>query len=130
MSHHKFLLYDFMQVAGGAERVTLTLARAFPDYRTLVSRCYEDAKPLIDSMPVDITQLCGGWSVLLPRILESMWCFRMRSQRLAQADTVLYSGFYAPLAVHRQLVGRRLYYCHTVPRFVYDLYENTLSQLP
>ncbi|PIF19367.1 MULTISPECIES: glycosyltransferase [unclassified Acidovorax] len=130
MSHHKFLLYDFMQVAGGAERVTLTLARAFPDYRTLVSRCYEEAKPLIDSMPVDITQLCGGWSVLLPRILESMWCFRMRSQRLAQADTVLYSGFYAPLALHRQLVGRRLYYCHTVPRFVYDLYENTLSQLP
>lgn len=126
----KYLLYDFMQVAGGAERVTLTLAEAFPDFETVVSRCYPAAQPLLDATPVVPTELCGGWSTCLPRILESMWCFRFRTQHLRDADVVLYSGFYSPLAVHQQRSGRRLYYCHTIPRFAYDLYEITQASFP
>ncbi len=126
----KYLLYDFMQVAGGAERVTLTLAEAFPDFETVVSRCYPAAQPLLDTSSVVPTELRGGWSTWLPRILESMWCFRFRSQRLRDADVVLYSGFYSPLAVHQQRSGRRLYYCHTIPRFAYDLYASTLAGFP
>lgn len=125
-----YLLYDFMQVAGGAERVTLTLAEAFPDFQTLVSRCYPDAQPLLDASTAQVQELRGGWSVRLPRILESMWCFRFRAGRLHDAHTVLYSGFYAPLAVYQQRSGRRFYYCHTIPRFAYDLYDSTLAGFP
>ncbi|GKT21350.1 glycosyltransferase [Acidovorax sp. SUPP3334] len=125
-----YLLYDFMQVAGGAERVTLTLAEGFPDFQTLVSRCYPDAQPLLDSSTAEVQELRGGWSTCLPRILESMWCFRFRAGRLHDAQTVLYSGFYAPLAVYHQRSGRRLYYCHTIPRFAYDLYDSTLAGFP
>lgn len=125
-----FLLYDFMQVAGGAERVTLTLAEAFPELCTVVSRCYTQAAPLLDASPAQVYELRGGWSTCLPRILESLWCFRFRSQCLREADSVLYSGFYAPLAVGQQRRGRRIYYCHTIPRFAYDLYESTLAQYP
>ncbi|MDA8445573.1 glycosyltransferase [Paracidovorax valerianellae] len=125
-----YLLYDFMQVAGGAERVTLTLAEAFPDFQALVSRCYPAAQPLLEGSSADVQELRGGWSTCLPRILESMWCFRFRAERLREADTVLYSGFYAPLAVYEQRSGRRFYYCHTIPRFAYDLYDSTLAGFP
>lgn len=125
-----YLLYDFMQVAGGAERVTLTLAEAFPDFQTLVSRCYPDAQALLDGSTAQVQELRGGWSALLPRILESMWCFRFRADRLYDAHTVLYSGFYAPLAVYQQRSGRRFYYCHTIPRFAYDLYDSSLASFP
>ena len=125
-----FLLYDFMQVAGGAERVTLTLAQALPNFQTVVSRCYAQAQPLLDGSPVSVRELRGGWSTYLPRILESMWCFRFRSQCLHDAQQVVYSGFYAPLAVYQQRGGQRIYYCHTIPRYAYDLYESTLAQFP
>lgn len=125
-----YLLYDFMQVAGGAERVTLTLAEAFPDFQTLVSRCYPAAQPLLEGSSANVQELRGGWSMCLPRILESMWCFRFRAERLQEAHTVLYSGFYAPLAVYQQRSGRRIYYCHTIPRFAYDLYDRTLAGFP
>lgn len=129
--HHKsYILYDFMQVTGGAERVTITLSKAFPDFETVVSRCYPQAKPLLDHSSVRIRELYGGWSSCLPRILESIWCFRFRTQFLFAADVVIYSGFYAPLAVHRQRNGRKIYYCHTIPRFAYDLYERTLIKIP
>ncbi len=129
ISRH-YLLYDFMQVAGGAERVTLTLAEAFPEFRTVVSRCYPQADPLLKASSARVHELRGGWSAWLPRILESMWCFRVRARCLRDAETVVYSGFYAPLAVHHQRQGRRIYYCHTVPRFAYDLYESTLAGFP
>lgn len=125
-----YLLYDFMQVAGGAERVTLTLAEAFPDFQALVSRCYPAAQPLLEGSSANVQELRGGWSTCLPRILESMWCFRFRAERLREGDTVLYSGFYAPLAVYQQRSGRRFYYCHTIPRFAYDLYDSTLAGFP
>lgn len=125
-----YLLYDFMQVAGGAERVTLTLAEAFPEFRTVVSRCYPQASPLLQASSAQVHELRGGWSAWLPRILESMWCFRVRARCLRDAETVVYSGFYAPLAVYHQRQGRRIYYCHTIPRFAYDLYESTLSDFP
>lgn len=126
-----FILYDFMQVAGGAERVTLTLAQALPGFETVVSRCYPQARPLMVGVSVQVRELKGGWSSCLPRILESMWCFRFRSQCLRDARQVVYSGFYAPLAVHQQRGGgQRIYYCHTIPRYAYDLYESTRARFP
>lgn len=127
---NNFLLYDFMQVAGGAERVTLTLAEALPNFQVTVSRCYKQAENLLESSSVSVVELRGGWSACLPRILESMWCFRFRTQWLCDAQQVIYSGFYAPLAVFNQHGGRRIYYCHTIPRYAYDLYIETLSALP
>ncbi|MEJ8293831.1 glycosyltransferase [Delftia tsuruhatensis] len=125
-----FLLYDFMQVVGGAERVTLTLAEALPEFDTIVSRCYPEAQTLLNASRIKVHELKGGISSFLPRILESMWCFRFRSQCLRDANQVIYSGFYAPLAVYSQRGGLRIYYCHTVPRFAYDLYADEIRKLP
>lgn len=126
----KWLLYDYMQVAGGAERVTLTLARTLPDFQTLVSRTYADAEPLLAEAALPITQLGTRWTRWMTRIPEAAFNFRFRSRRLAQARAVLYSGFYAPMAVHQQKAGLKVYYCHTIPRFAYDLYGASRAGFP
>lgn len=130
MEKKNYLLYDFMQVAGGAERVTLSLAEGLSGFQVLVSRCYPEALPLLNTSAVKVQELRGGWSQCLPRILESLWCFRFRTQCLEDAHVVIYSGFYAPMAVAQQRTGRRLYYCHTIPRFAYDLFDTSKADFP
>jgi glycosyltransferase involved in cell wall biosynthesis len=130
MMPNKLLLYDYLQVAGGAERVTLTLAAALPDFHCVVSRTYPESSPLIQKTEASVTQLCNGWTRLLTRIPEAMFNFRFRANCVDDAKVVLYSGFYAPLAVHRQKSGRRVYYCHTIPRFAYDLYCASRQSFP
>lgn len=130
LKEKKFILYDYMQVSGGAERVTLVLAERFPEYRVVVSRKYLEANKLMSEFPASIEQLGNRYTKWLTRIPEAILNFRMRSECVATASTVLYSGFYAPLAVKRQASGRRIYYCHTIPRYAYDLYEESRLKYP
>ncbi len=125
-----YLLYDFMQVAGGAERVTLQIAQRFPWLQPVVSRVYADAAPLVAAAGADVLALADGKTRWLGRIPEAVWCFWFRAQRVRAAEVVVYSGFYAPLAVRHQRQGRKVYYCHTIPRFAYDLYEVEKARLP
>lgn len=56
--------------------------------------------------------------------------FAQRTAFLAQYDTVIYSGFYAPLALSHHRQGKNILYCHTPPRFIYDQRDFYLHQLP
>lgn len=125
-----YVLYDFMQVAGGAERVTLQMAQRFPVLRPVVSRVYVDAAPMVDVSGVYVHTLADKRARWLGRIPEAVWCFWSRGQLVRDASVVVYSGFYAPLAVRHQKQGRRVYYCHTIPRFAYDLYELEKARFP
>lgn len=127
----RFILYDYLQVAGGAERLTLTLAEAFPNFQLIVSRIYPDVQALGAR---SLSPHCLGSIISrgLGRIPEALWQFKTATHFLRHAEVVLYSGFYAPLAVHNQLTGRKIYYCHTPPRYAYDLantYRNTIPAL-
>jgi glycosyltransferase involved in cell wall biosynthesis len=125
----RYLLYDFLQVAGGAERLSLTLAESFPEMPLVVARAYPEADAL--GVPhAELRVLGGPASRWLGRIPEALWTFKHRTGFLADADLALYSGFYAPLAAANQRRGRKLYYCHTPPRFAYDLKSAYLAQLP
>ena len=115
-----FVLYDFMQVPGGAERVTLALAKAL-DAPVLVSRVEPACDTLLASQGVPVQAVSKSWMRGMGRILEAIASFSLWAGRIAKAETVIYSGFYAPLAVHFQRTGCRIYYCHTIPRFAYDL---------
>ncbi len=125
-----YLFYDFLQVSGGAERVSLVLAGSFDRAKLVVSRRYPAAEPLLDGYPARILSLGSRWSRLLGRIPEALFCFKLKCRFLAGADNVIYSGFYAPMAVHQQKQGRKIYYCHTIPRFAFDLYEHYRHKLP
>lgn len=125
----RYILYDFLQVAGGAERLTLTLAEAFPEWTLYVARRYPEAGALGESV-ARAHGLGDRRSALLGRIPEAIYGFKRRTRFLRRAQAVLYSGYYAPLAAPVQEQGRRLYYCHTPPRFAYDLKADYLTRLP
>jgi len=55
--------------------------------------------------------------------------FAQCTQFLRHYDTVIYSGFYTPLAVTHHPHGKNILYCHTPPRFVYDQRDFYLAQL-
>lgn len=55
--------------------------------------------------------------------------FAQRTQKLRHYDTVIYSGFYAPLAVSQHPEGKNILYCHTPPRFIYDQRDFYLAQI-
>lgn len=126
----KYLLYDFLQVAGGAERLTLCLAKGIPELNAVVSRIYPAADPLLSGSPTEVLQLANPVSRPLGRILEAVYCFRRRTAFLSDAEAVVYSGYYAPMAVHNQRSGRRIYYCHTPPRLAFDQFEPYRRNLP
>jgi glycosyltransferase involved in cell wall biosynthesis len=126
----RYLLHDFLRVAGGAERLMLELARAFPDRQLFVSRVFHDARHLFHAGDPQVRSL-GSWlSRPLGPILEAIFRFRHSTAFLRDAESVLYSGFYAPFAVEQQQGGRRAYYCHTPPRFAYELQPFYLERMP
>jgi len=129
MRRTRYALYDFLQVAGGAERLSLTLAEGLPDMQLIVSRIYPEASSLGKNATL-ARPLADRRSIVLGRIFEAIWVFENRTQFLQHADAVIYSGYYAPFAVKNQYGGRRLYYCHTPPRFAYDLQAAYLEGLP
>ncbi|MDM8568778.1 glycosyltransferase [Thiotrichales bacterium HSG1] len=49
---------------------------------------------------------------------------------LKNYKTVVYSGFYTPLAINSHMSGTNILYCHTPPRFIYDQREFYLKRLP
>lgn len=125
----RFICYDYLQVAGGAERVTLVMAEVLEGFEVLVSRVYPAAKPLLESRSQKPRTLGRWFTRGLTRIPEAMACFAWGGQMLVPAQTVIYSGFYAPLAVRWQKGGRRIYYGHSLPRFAYELRDDYRRQL-
>jgi glycosyltransferase involved in cell wall biosynthesis len=112
------VLYDFLQVPGGAERVS-------PSTDAMVQAL---AQTQTQALPV---QAVGWrWARPLGWVLQALLSFRWGRVLPEGVLKVVYSGFYAPLAVHGQRTGWRVYYGHTVPRFAYDLRAHFRAQYP
>jgi len=58
------------------------------------------------------------------------YTFAHQAQFIKKYHHVIYSGFYAPLAVHHHLSGHNILYCHTPPRFIYDQRKFYFHQVP
>ncbi|MCO7570129.1 glycosyltransferase [Pseudomonas chlororaphis] len=127
----KYILYDYLQVSGGAERLSIDLAKGLSGYQLVVSRVFEEARHLAAGQALGAEGLhCLGSAITrpLPRVAEALACFTLRTGFLRDAQTVIYSGLYAPLAVTNQISGTRIYYCHTPPRYIYDWRERYLQR--
>ena len=123
------ILYDYLFCRGGAERVTLELAddleadlccgfrdiTAFPAEDLSHLRCIE-----LRSRPFRCHRL---------HLFFYMWLFWRNTHFLRHYQWVIYSGSSAPLAVSRHSRGPNICYCHTLPRFAYDLFEHFLNNL-
>ncbi|MEA3640807.1 MAG: glycosyltransferase [Lamprobacter sp.] len=124
------ILYDFLHCQGGAEQLSLDLLETFPGAELWVG--YRDQRWFPDQ------RLHGARlrDLHLParfpggRTLLGLLGFRVRTRRLATYDWALFSGSVTVEAVHQRPQGRNLYYCHTVPRFAYDLQQDYAARLP
>lgn len=124
------MLYDFMLVAGGAERLTLHTLRQHPDWQ-LITAFVDEAAFDDASLPTERLRRLGelsrrqGWQAL-----KALRAFERAGPVVRPYDRILFSGVYAPTAVSNRAAGGNFYYCHTPPRFAYDLadwYRETAS---
>ena len=121
MSPNAAFLYDFLQVPGGAEQVALHVHRTFDEIDLtfgFIDRCSFPEGSLTHSRIQALTSASTvpGWQGI-----KTMSAFERKSAFLQNYQTVIYSGVYAPVAIKHHFKGRNIYYCHTPPRFVYDL---------
>lgn len=124
------VLYDFLQVQGGAEAVTLRLCQDIEDLDLICAFVDKQAFP---ELPIDAARvLTLMHQAKLPGWLHfaTSRAFQTKTQFLDQYETLIFSGAFAPLAVHNSKATRNIYYCHTPPRFAYDLKEFYLNTMP
>jgi glycosyltransferase involved in cell wall biosynthesis len=128
-SYRRWVLHDYMQVNGGAERLVSTIARCFPEFSLGVSGVYSGFSNSADMAGVHM-EILGKIAKIVPRIPRAILTFSNRIPCIEQAETVIYSGVYSPLAVKMQRRGKRIYYCHTPPRFAFDRKQKYLEKIP
>lgn len=124
------VLYDYLLVRGGAEYVTLLLKRELGiDVCVAACRSGVFSPDEIGS----VRRLCRS-NPPSSALLRGLWTQQMFTRRLrfmADYGQVIYSGLYAPFAVHRHLAGRNILYCHMAPPpFAYDWLQDTLANCP
>ncbi|MEE9413569.1 MAG: glycosyltransferase [Methylococcales bacterium] len=118
-------LYDFLLANGGAEQLALTMVDAFSELELhtgfINSELFEEIVAHTLTAPISHPAL---------QAVRMLFVFRHQTGYLSDYETVIYSGSYAPVAVWNHLEGNNIYYCHTPPRFVYDLKDYYLQQIP
>lgn len=125
------VLYDYLLVPGGAEAVALFLARHLGNPLCVSFRAphyIEASADELDQPDIIVLGVPSRHAVM--RILVSLWRFRYRTRFLDDYETVIYTGNQDVVAIHNHQHGRNILYCHTPPRFVYDLRGYWMSQIP
>ncbi len=121
------IFHDYFAINGGGEKLVQTLAEALDTeiYGGFVTANFQryggDNKTNIHSL--------GARQGFVPlQILSLIYHWRHMPQR-PQSRQIIYSGVYAPLAVHQFGDRHNILYCHTPPRFIYDQRQFYLQQL-
>ncbi len=121
------VFHDYFAIRGGGERVALDLARSFGadlvyGYRTDESYPLGDFPPNARSLGIRPLARRRGIGAIALALAFS------RARREATTfDVRIFSGVTAPFAAPpASLPGRNIFYCHTPPRFLYDLKDHYL----
>lgn len=124
-----WVVHDYLQVNGGAERLVLSLAKGLPDFALGVSGIYPDFSDTGNLAGVAPRILGGQYLRQMARVPRALLTFFRQPSGLAQAERIIYSGIYAPLAA-RKHKALQVYYCHTPPRFAFDRKQEYLQCFP
>ena len=131
MNNSHLMLYDFMLVKGGAEALTLALCEQNPQLDLcvgFVNKAIFDQDLAIEGRLFEltgVTHLLGWQSIKVTHAFESA-----KAALVADYDKVIFSGSNAPMAVKHRPQGGNILYCHTPPRFIYDLKQHYLTTIP
>jgi len=123
------LLYDFLSVYGGAERV-LAIMQAHWDSDVCVgfSRTESFGRQIPANRLIDLRADHFLQPLMIAKLLRA---FRTRGEQAASRYPLrLYAGSYSVLAHRPEHPGTSLYYCHTPPRFLYDLRDHYVHASP
>ncbi len=120
------ILYDYLLVRGGAEQVSLSMAKAL-EAPLCVGSCNQNVFTKQQLQDIDLINLQARMPAYLARF-SALQIFARKTDFLNTYDWVIYGGYYAPLAVHNHHQGGNIFYCHTIPRFAYDLKDWYLQQ--
>jgi len=121
------VLHDYFAIRGGGERLVETLARGLG--WPVVTGFVSDPLRRTDWPAVEVHSLGVRASHPLHRTLALVHAFR-RWRPPPDARIAVFSGTYAPLAAPALEGVRKVYYCHSPPRFLYDQREFFLRRLP
>lgn len=122
------VLHDYFESLEGGGRLSSILAERLP-----ADLGYGFAKighPFLTSRSFGQHDLQAVSRLPLWRQFKLSLAFARHTDFLKDYETVIYSGFYSPLAVRQHPQGRNILYCHTPPRFIYDQRDFYLSSLP
>jgi len=124
------VLHDHFAFLGGAERLVVLLAKGLGPL-DLATGYVVPSDPVRSNLQgLSVRDLGAFSAVPLWRMFRLERAFRAKTGFLSQYDRVVYSGSVAPLAVHNHRAGVNILYCHSIPRFAYDLKEEYLRRLP
>lgn len=131
--NRNFIAYDFAYVYGGAERVMADLCHAMETPELHFSFSESAIRSLYLAQGIKAIDIKSPSISRLPfsHAIRSILGFS-RLRLNTPFDTALVSGFYAPLCLPKIQANKKIYYCHTPPRFLFDLrsfYKNELGWL-
>lgn len=127
---HGIVLYDFFRTLGGAERVAAELVNYYHADIALGFDKVGEQLLHTGSLSNHKFDFAANCSFLPFQLMRLVYVFYYKAKFVNNYDWVIYSGNYAPLAVRHQKKGKRILYCHTPLRFIYDLksyYEDLYS---
>jgi glycosyltransferase involved in cell wall biosynthesis len=90
----------------------------------------EHFRHLLAEENIGLTELGRSVESAALRLLSGMRHFSRPLPLPSNFDWAVFSGVTAPLAVHQSIAQKNLYYCHTPPRFAYDLLDYYLQAMP
>lgn len=131
MAHGRdIVVHDSFRFRGGGERVALTLCHELSMDLAYGYRASKDY-PLVNTTDIRSYDLLSYARFNTPVIgtLSQIRRFRRNTTFLANYHNVIYSGTEALFAVANHRSGKNIYYCHTPPRFIYDLRDYYFSRL-
>jgi glycosyltransferase involved in cell wall biosynthesis len=122
------VLYDFLSARGGAELVSVELAKTLGADSLLVDYWDRQVFPeaLLDGIDCKVL---GNPTGKIWQTLRGQFNFRHRARFIKDYDWVVFSGSNAPMAVRHRDSGNLLY-CYTIPRMAYDLEHHISASLP
>jgi glycosyltransferase involved in cell wall biosynthesis len=122
------IFYDFFEVVGGAEQFTIELANNTKQ-SIIVSGFNNEIKDKLPEITVNCHVLDSLSSIPIWKSIKAMKAFKTVNPNLLKDEINLFSGNNAPLAVYNSQANKNYYYCHTPPRFAYDLFDYYQQEL-
>lgn len=123
------VLHDYFATAEGGGKLCLVLAKGLN-----ADLGYGFRKPCHPFFQEEFTNKVNdlnSYSIFpLWQQLKLSLAFSKKTQFIKSYSHVIYSGFYAPLAVQNHLNGCNILYCHTPPRFIYDQQDFYIRSMP